>query len=66
MKYSWFHHHDCSTLQADELVAKYRKRGVTVKRSLNPDYITWTVSAKLVEDEKPPRPDTRWRNRMWG
>ncbi|EJW0956188.1 hypothetical protein N8R58_004607, partial [Salmonella enterica] len=49
MKYSWFHHHDCTTEQADELVAEYRRRGVKVERSLNPDFITWTVSAKLPE-----------------
>ncbi len=66
MKYSWFHHHDCTTQQADELMDKYRKRGVKVERSLNQDFTTWTVSVELVEDRNPPRPDSRWRNRMWG
>ncbi|ELC0798996.1 TPA: hypothetical protein MJE31_26955 [Klebsiella pneumoniae] len=66
MKYSWFHHNDCTTQQADELMAKYRQRGVRVERRLNQDFLTWTVSAQLVEDNKPPRPDSRWRNRMWG
>ncbi|MEF3110372.1 hypothetical protein QFI91_14915 [Raoultella sp. WB_B2P2-3] len=66
MQISWFHHHDCTTLQADELMAKYRQRGLKVERSLNPDFITWTISVLLVEDKKPPRPDSRWRNRMWG
>ncbi|HDT2442426.1 hypothetical protein [Raoultella planticola] len=66
MKYSWFHHSDCTTLQAEELMAKYRQRGVKVERSLNPDFITWTISVMLVEDVNPPRPDGRWRNRMWG
>lgn len=54
------------TQQADELMDKYRKRGVKVERSLNQDFTTWTVSAELVEDKNPPRPDSRWRNRMWG
>lgn len=51
MKYSWFHHHECTTEQADELVASYRRRGAKVERSLNRDNITWTVSAKLPECE---------------
>lgn len=66
MKISWFHHTDCTTQQADELMAKYRQRGVKVERSLNQDLITWTVSAQLVEDKNPPRPASRTRNRMWG
>lgn len=56
MKHSWFHHLECTTQQADELVARYRQRGVKVERSLNPDFMTWTVSAQLVEDKNPPRP----------
>jgi hypothetical protein len=27
MKYTWFHHTDCSTEQADELVKRYKARG---------------------------------------
>lgn len=66
MKKSWFAHTECTTAQADELVAKYRQRGIKVERSLNPDLLTWTVSAQLVEDKHAPRPNSRWRNRMWG
>lgn len=66
MKFTWFHHTQCSTEQADELLAQYQRRGVRVERSLNPDYITWTVSVRLQESKKPPRADRRWRNRMWG
>lgn len=66
MKISWFHHTDCTTQQADELMEKYRQRGVKVERSLNQDLITWTVSAQLVEDKNPPRPASRTRTRMWG
>lgn len=51
MKHSWFHHLECTTQQAEELVARYRQRGVKVERSLNPDFMTWTVSAQLVEDK---------------
>ncbi len=66
MKYSWFHHSDCTTEQADELVANYRRRGVKVERSLNSDYLTWTVSARLPEGDKAPRPSRVWQNRAWG
>lgn len=66
MRKTWFHHTECSTEQADELVATYQRRGVKVQRSLNPDYVTWTVSAYLPTSNSPARPDNRWRNRMWG
>ncbi|EDU6851542.1 hypothetical protein CPW27_004859, partial [Salmonella enterica subsp. enterica] len=49
MKYSWFHHHDCTTEQADTLISDYQKRGIRTEKSLNPDFITWTVSVKLPE-----------------
>ena len=65
MKYSWFHHNDCTTQQADELMAKYRQRGLKVERRLNPDFITWTISVMLEEDKHAPRPNSRWHNRMW-
>ncbi|HGU6442224.1 TPA: hypothetical protein ACNABU_002893 [Citrobacter amalonaticus] len=66
MKYSWFHHHDCTTQQADELMAKYSQRGVRVERSLNQDLITWTVNVRLPEGNKTPRPSRRWQHRVWG
>lgn len=47
MKKTWFHHTDCTTQQAEELMAEYQRRGVKVERSLNSDYLTWTVSAFL-------------------
>lgn len=49
MKYSWFYHHDCTTEQADTLISDYQNRGIRTEKSLNPDFITWTVSAKLPE-----------------
>ncbi|WNJ80589.1 hypothetical protein RJE46_04950 [Cedecea neteri] len=66
MKRTWFHHSECTTEQADQLVAGYRSRGVKTERSLNPDHITWTVSAFLTTSSNPPRADNRWRNRVWG
>ncbi len=46
MKFSWFHHTDCSTEQAEELVKRFKARGVRLS-CLNQDYVTWTVSAFL-------------------
>lgn len=66
MKYTWFHHHECTTEQADELVVNYRRRGVKVERSLNRDNITWTISAQLPEGDKVPRPSRVWQNKAWG
>lgn len=66
MKFSWFHHHDCTTEQADELVANYQRRGVKVERSLNRDNITWTISVELPEGDKAPRPSRVWQNKAWG
>lgn len=66
MRKTWFQHTECTTQEADELVDLYRRRGVEVQRSLNPDFLTWTVSARLPEDNKPARPDTRLNNRVWG
>lgn len=49
MAKSWFHYTECTTEQADELQRQYQRRGVAVKRSLNPDYLTWTVSVERQE-----------------
>ncbi|HDT2309316.1 TPA: hypothetical protein QHP34_003994 [Citrobacter braakii] len=66
MKISWFHHHECTTEQADELVASYQRRGVKVERSLNRDNITWTISAQLPEGDKVPRRSRVWQSKAWG
>ncbi|EAY0955479.1 hypothetical protein AAFW49_004443 [Salmonella enterica] len=66
MKYSYFQHTECTTQQADELVARYRARGVKVERSLNPDFITWTVSAKLPEYARRVRTPKSLRQKVWG
>ena len=66
MRLTWFQHDNCTTEQADELLAQYQRRGIAVERSLNPDYKTWTVSARLPESKNPPRADRRWQNRIWG
>ncbi|MDQ2127995.1 hypothetical protein R4I72_05970 [Leclercia adecarboxylata] len=66
MTKSWFHYTECTTEQADELMATYRARGVAVERSLNPDFITWTVSVRLPEaNRQEPTPRT-FRQKVWG
>ena len=66
MKETWFYHPDCTTAQAEELLAQYRRRGIKAERSLNPDRVTWTVSALLPEGNKPPRPSRVWQSKAWG
>lgn len=66
MKETWFQHTECTTQQADELMAEYRRRGVKVERSLNPDYFTWTVSARLPEARRQERTPRSFRQKVWG
>jgi len=66
MKETWFHHTDCTAQQAEDLVATYRARGVKVERSLNPDYVTWTVSVRLPEARRQERTPRTFRQKVWG
>ncbi len=66
MKSSWFQHTECTTAQAEELMTTYRARGVTVERSLNPDYVTWTVSVRLPEARRQKRTPRTFRQKVWG
>lgn len=66
MKHTWFHHHNCTTNEAEELMKRYRQRGVKVERSLNHDCLTWTISALLPEGEHLPRTPRVYRQRIWG
>ncbi len=66
MKETWFQHTECTTAQAEQLLADYRRRGVEVKRSLNPDCITWTVSARLPEARWQERTPRTFRQKVWG
>ena len=66
MKYTWFYHTDCTTQQAEELLTKYQSRGVKVERSLNSDYLTWTVSVRLPEMRRQERTPRTFRQKVWG
>lgn len=66
MKELWFQHTECTTAQAEQLLADYRRRGVKAERSLNPDYITWTVSARLPEAMRQERTPRTFCQKGWG
>ena len=54
------------TEQADELEARYRaKQQIKTERSLDNDFIHWTISAFLPEISKPPRQDRTRQQRTW-
>ena len=65
MKKSWFQHTQLTTEQADELEARYRAKQIKTERSLDNDFINWTISAFLPEASKPPRQDRTWQQRFW-
>lgn len=66
MKYSWFHHHECTTEQADELVASYRRRGATVEPQPEPRQHHRLSVQKLPECEHPARTPRTFRQKVWG
>ncbi|AYL65698.1 MULTISPECIES: hypothetical protein [Citrobacter] len=65
MKKSWFQHTHLTTEQADELEANYKAKQIKTERSLDNDFIHWTISAFLPEASKPPRQDRTWQQRIW-
>ncbi|WP_410742611.1 hypothetical protein [Citrobacter freundii] len=65
MKKSWFQHPQLTTEQVDELEARYRAKQIKTERSLDNDFIHWTISAFLPEASKSPRQDRTWQQRIW-
>lgn len=66
MRDSWFQHPNCTTGEAEELVKRYLKNGAQVEKSLNDDFLTWTVSVRLPEYKYKPRTPYELRQRVWG
>ncbi|MFV9200281.1 hypothetical protein ABQ372_25200 [Citrobacter freundii] len=60
-----FQHTQLTTEQADELEASYKAKQIKTERSLDNDFIHWTISAFLPEASKPPRQDRTWQQRIW-
>lgn len=55
MRETWFRYPDCTIEEAEELMRQYHRRGVSVEKSLNHDFIKWTVSALLPEYRNKPK-----------
>ncbi|AMO48869.1 Hypothetical protein AKI40_2471 [Enterobacter sp. FY-07] len=66
MKKGWFHHHDLTEYQANELIAQYKARNVQAAKALSQDYLSWTVSVLLPESKNPPRVDHTFQSKLWG
>ena len=49
----------------DELEARYHAKQIKTERSLDNDFIHWTISAFLPEVSKPPRQDRTPQQRFW-
>ncbi len=65
MKRTWFHHNDLTTQEADELTLQYQRRNIQTRKQLNPDRLSWCVSAYLEETKTAPRPSIEWQSAMW-
>jgi hypothetical protein len=65
MKKDWFAHTDLTTEEADELVARYREKGVKVEKCLAADPRLWIVSAYLPQQKSHPTTGRSLRSRAW-
>lgn len=66
MRKSWFTHANLSTEEADELVKRYREKGVRVEKSLDADPRYWIVNAELPQQTSSPKTAQSMRSRGWG
>lgn len=62
---SWFHHPNCTTEEANQLILRYTARNIKTEKQLASDYKSWTVSALLPESEHEPVPTRRWAQPIW-
>ncbi|EEW40072.1 hypothetical protein HMPREF0484_3872 [Klebsiella pneumoniae subsp. rhinoscleromatis ATCC 13884] len=47
-------------------MSRYQARGIVTEKSLNPDYLSWTVSARLPVCARPEYTPRSLRQRIWG
>ncbi|KLP33457.1 hypothetical protein [Enterobacter ludwigii] len=66
MKKSWFTHTGLITEEANELVARYKSKGVQVVKSLEIDPRLWIVSALLPQQKSSAKTAKSMRSRAWG
>ncbi len=60
LKRSWFLYENLSTDEADELILQYQSRHIQTRKQLNPDRLSWCVSAYLEESKHRPKASTQW------
>lgn len=65
MSKSWFHHSDCTTEEANQLILSYTARNIKTEKHLAADYKSWTVSALLPETKYEPITSKRWEQPIW-
>lgn len=66
MKKSWFTHTGLTTEEANELVTRYKAKGVPVEKSLDIDPRLWIVSALLPQQKSSAKTAQSMRSRAWG
>ncbi|WP_368277771.1 hypothetical protein AB3N49_12515 [Enterobacter cloacae] len=66
MKKSWFTHTGLTAEEANELVTRYKSKGVPVEKSLDIDPRLWIVSALLPQQKSAPKKQQSMRSRTWG
>ncbi|MCC3703616.1 hypothetical protein [Rouxiella badensis] len=64
MKRSWFLHDNLSTDEAEQLILQYHARHIQTRKQLNPDRLSWCVSAYLEERRRRPQSSTRWQSAL--
>jgi len=65
MKKSWFQHYPMSEVEANQLIFRYKSRGIVAEKNLTGDPRFYVVSAFLPVSKSPPRPSKWFQNRMW-
>lgn len=65
MSKSWFHHPNCTTEEANQLILSYTARNIKTEKQLAADYKSWVVSALLPELNHIPQPSRRWEQPIW-
>ncbi|WP_160621302.1 hypothetical protein [Mixta intestinalis] len=65
MKKSWFDHPACTYEEAEELLRRYRARGVRAEKMLGADCRLFIVRAQLPEGKYRPRKSRTFQQRIW-
>lgn len=66
MKKTWFEHSGCTYEEAEELLQRYRTRGVRAEKMLAADCRQFIVRVQLPESKYPPRQSRTFQQPLWG